>query len=82
MPEAHIYADGFDFTGIERLPRAESSMSKKDTLGFVMEKPGDEREQAKHFFDHVVPDELKWPFIRYAHEHLEGYARDERRDRR
>jgi hypothetical protein len=34
------------------------------------------------FFDEVVPDELKWPFIRYAHEHLARYARDVRRDRR
>lgn len=61
---------------------AELETTRGHTVGLLIE-PGAEGEgTVSVFFDPRVPDELKVVFIEYAHQHLDRYANDVRRDRR
>lgn len=60
----------------------EFQTSKGRTAGLVISHGKDGDATISIFFDTGVPDELKWAFIKYVHDHLARYARNVRRDRR
>jgi small GTP-binding protein len=59
----------------------EFTTSKGKTVGFTMKSAGEGDGTISVFFEAGVPDELKWAFIKYVHDHLSRYACNVTRDR-